>query len=87
MLWLAQEVTMDQPHAPPSFWQTPFGVVAAIVALAASVYLWMAHHDHLLALLPLALLGVCPLVHILWHRSLGGPAPDEAGHGDGIRHG
>jgi hypothetical protein len=36
---------MDQHHARPSFWKTPFGVVSTIVAVVASIYLWIAHKD------------------------------------------
>jgi hypothetical protein len=80
---------MDQPHARPSFWKTPLGVFAAIGALAASVYLWVAHQDHLLALMPLALLGACPLMHILMHggHRHGGHSQGESPHGDGARNG
>ena len=40
---------MDQQHARPSFWKTPFGIFATLVVVVASVYLWIAHRDHLLA--------------------------------------
>jgi hypothetical protein len=59
---------MDQQHARLSFWRTPFGVFATIVAAAASVYLWLAHKDHVLALLPFAFLAACPLMHVFMHR-------------------
>ncbi|WP_158100948.1 DUF2933 domain-containing protein [Variovorax sp. JS1663] len=53
---------MDQQHARPSFWKTPFGVISTIVAVMASIYLWVAHKDHVLALLPFAFLAACPLM-------------------------
>ena len=65
---------MDQQPARPSFWRTPFGAVAtvvAVVAVVASVYLWVAHKDHVLALLPLAFLAACPLMHVFMHRGHG----------------
>jgi hypothetical protein len=58
---------MDQQPARPSFWKTPFG----IVALVASVYMWIAHRNHLLALLPFAVVAACPLMHVFMHRRHG----------------
>ena len=69
---------MDQQHARPSFWKTPFGIVATFVAVAASVYLYVAHKDHVLALLPFAFLAACPLMHIFMHRGHG-----HGGHSHG----
>jgi hypothetical protein len=68
MLSRLQELTMDQQHTRPSFWKTPFGIVASIAAGTASVYLWVAHKDHVLALLPYAVLAACPLMHMFMHR-------------------
>lgn len=65
---------MDQQHARPSFGKTPFGIVATLIAVVASVYLWIAHRDHLLALLPFAILAACPLMHVFMHRGHGGHA-------------
>lgn len=62
---------MDQQHARPSFWKSPFGVVASLVAIAASVYLYLEHKDHLLALLPYAFLAACPLMHMFMHGGHG----------------
>ena len=76
---------MDQQSARPSFWKTPFGVVSTVVALVASAYLWMAHKDHVLALLPFAFLAACPLMHVFMHRGHGhsghahGQSPDKDG--------
>ena len=58
---------MDQQHTRPSFWKTPFGTVATLIAVVASVYLWIAHKDHFLALLPFAILVACPLMHVFMH--------------------
>lgn len=76
---------MDHQHARPSFWKTPFGIVATLVAVAASVYLYVAHKDHALALLPFALLAACPLMHIFMHRGHGhgGHSHGESRTGDG----
>jgi hypothetical protein len=71
---------MDQQHARPSFWKTPFGIVATLIAVVASVYLWIAHKDHLLALLPFAILAACPLMHVFMHRGHG-----HGGHAHGER--
>lgn len=80
---------MDQHHARPSFWKTPFGVVSTIVALLASAYLWVAHRDHVLALLPFALLAACPLMHIFMHRGhgQGGHSHAESQDNNGPRNG
>ncbi len=69
---------MDQQKARPSFWRTPFGAVATVAAVAASIYLWFAHKDHLLALLPFAFLAACPLMHLFMHRGHG-----HGGHSHG----
>lgn len=55
----------------PSFWKSPLGVVCTLVAIGASVYLWLAHKDHVLALLPYAFLAACPLMHMFMHRGHG----------------
>lgn len=65
-------------QARPSFWKSPFGVIATIVAVAASAYLYVAHKDHLLALLPFAFLAACPLMHVFMHRGHG-----HGGHSHG----
>ncbi|WPG40961.1 DUF2933 domain-containing protein [Variovorax sp. EBFNA2] len=70
---------MEQPHAAPSFRKTPFGIAAALLAVAVSAYLYLAHKDHLLALLPFALLAACPLMHLFMHR-------DHSRHGDHSQH-
>jgi hypothetical protein len=79
MLRLIKEPPMDQQHARPSFWKTPSGIAATILAVAASIYLWVAHKDHVLALLPFAFLAACPLMHMFMHRGHG-----QAGHSHGV---
>ena len=80
---------MDQQHTRPSFWKTPFGIVATLVAAAASVYLWLVHRDHVLALLPFAFLAACPLMHVFMHHGHGhgghtkGESPDKDGAHNG----
>ena len=78
---------MDQQHARPTFWKTPFGIVATLAAVAASAYLWVTHRDHLLALLPYAFLAACPLMHMFMHRGHGhgGHSHGESQPGDGSR--
>lgn len=80
---------MDQQHARPSFWKSPFGVLATLVAIAASVYLYLVHKDHVLALLPYAFLAACPLMHMFMHRGHGGRGHSHGGgrDGDGPGHG
>ncbi|WP_374664001.1 DUF2933 domain-containing protein [Ramlibacter sp.] len=76
---------MADEHASPrpSFWKSPWGVVCTVIAVAASAYLWLAHKDHLLALLPYAFLAACPLMHMFMHRGHHGhhhggtPPPDQ----------
>ncbi len=65
------ELAMDQHDSTPSFWKTPFGVVATLLAVAASAYLYVTHKDHVLALLPYAILAACPLMHMFMHRGHG----------------
>lgn len=69
---------MDQQHARLSFWKTPLGIVATLIAVAASVYLYLVHKDHVLALLPYAILAACPLMHMFMHRGHG-----HGGHSHG----
>lgn len=78
---------MDQQHARPSFWKTPFGIVATLVAIAASIYLYLAHKDHVLALLPYAFLAACPLMHMFMHRGHGhgGHSHGDCQDGNGSR--
>ncbi|BEP65301.1 hypothetical protein GmRootV213_58550 (plasmid) [Variovorax sp. V213] len=71
-----------QQHTRPSFWKTPFGIVATLVAVAVSIYLYVAHKNHLLALLPYAFLATCPLMHVFMHRGHG-----HGGHTHGGRNG
>lgn len=62
---------MEQQPATPSFWKSPFGAAATLLAVAASAYLYLVHQDHVLALLPYALLAACPLMHVFMHRGHG----------------
>jgi hypothetical protein len=70
----------------PSFWRTPFGIGATLLAVGASIYLYVVHKDHVLALLPYAFLAACPLMHMFMHRGHGhgshshGSGNDDAGH-------
>lgn len=73
---------MDPHHTRPSFWKTPFGIVSTIVALVASACLWVAHRDHVLALLPFALLAACPLMHVFMHHGHGHGGHSHAGSQD-----
>lgn len=73
-------------HQRPSFWKTPFGIAAALVAVVASAYLYLDHQDHVRALLPFLLLAACPLMHVFMHRGHGGHAHiDEATKPDRAR--
>jgi hypothetical protein len=58
----------EQHTQRPSFWRSPFGLVCTLLAIAASVYLYLVHKDHVLALLPYAILAACPLMHMFMHR-------------------
>jgi hypothetical protein len=62
----------EQSTSAPSFWRSPVGIVCTLIAIAASVYLWFAHQDRVLALLPYALLAACPLMHMFMHHGHGG---------------
>ncbi|MGZ5180239.1 MAG: DUF2933 domain-containing protein [Ramlibacter sp.] len=59
---------MDRSSPAPSFWRSPLGLVCTLAAVAASVYLWVAHKEHVLALLPYVFLAACPLMHRIMHR-------------------
>ena len=76
---------MDHQHARPSFWKTPFGVVSTLVAVVASLYLWVAHKDHVLALLPFAFLAACPLMHVFMHHGHRHGGHGESRDNDGTR--
>ena len=69
---------MNEHDHPPSFWKTPFGIGATVIAVTASIYIYVVHKDHLLALLPYAFLAACPLMHMFMHRGHGA-------HGHGPR--
>ncbi len=74
---------MDQHQPHPSFFRTPLGVIATLIAVAASIYLYVAHKDHLLALLPFAFLAACPLMHVFMHRGHGHGGHDGHSHDEG----
>ena len=65
-----RELAMDQQDT-PSFWKTPFGIGATLLAIAASIYLYLVHKNHVLALLPYAFLAACPLMHMFMHKGHG----------------
>lgn len=70
---------MEQRRATPSFWKSPFGVISTLLAIAASAYLYVAHKDHVLALLPYAFLAACPLMHMFMHRGHGRHSQHDGG--------
>jgi hypothetical protein len=80
---------MEQQQTRPAFLKTPFGIGATLVAVVASVYLYAAHKDHVLALLPYAFLALCPLMHMFMHRGHGhgGHSHGDSKDGDGSRQG
>jgi hypothetical protein len=75
---------MDHEHSAsaPSFWRSPWGVICTVAAIAASVYLWITHKDHVLALLPYAFLAACPLMHMFMHRGHHGHGHGHSGEAD-----
>jgi hypothetical protein len=82
MLRPTLEHAMDQQFARPSFWKTPFGMFACVVAVATSAYLYLVHKDHVLALLPYAVLAACPLMHMFMHRGHGHGAHSQGSSRD-----
>lgn len=74
------ETMEHHQHPRPPFWKTPFGLSAALVAIAASAYLYLTHKDYVLAALPFLLLAACPLLHVFMHGGHRGHS-----HGDGTR--
>lgn len=88
MLWIKQALAMNQPQSRPAFCKTPFGVIATLLAVAASVYLYLAHKDQVLAPLPFAFFAACPLMHVFMHRGHGkGGHSHGSGNNDGSRGG
>ena len=64
-------IPLDAPGR-PSRLRSPSGLLLlAIVALAA-VYPVAEHGDHLVALLPFAVILLCPLMHLFMHGGHGG---------------
>jgi hypothetical protein len=60
---------MSQPQASRGFWNSWAGVCAILLLGVLLFYLLTEHTAHLFGVLPYALLLVCPLLHILMHRS------------------
>jgi hypothetical protein len=55
--------------------RSTYGLLALVAAIGVGVYLVIWHGQHLAALLPVAVLLLCPLSHLLMHR-----------HGSGHQH-
>jgi hypothetical protein len=73
-----------EPHGTaPSFWKSPLGVACTLVAIAASVYLYVQHQAHVYALLPYLFLAACPLMHMFMHRGHDHGRPRQQEHGGG----
>ncbi|MEJ7930202.1 DUF2933 domain-containing protein [Ramlibacter sp. AN1015] len=68
--------TTSGPQTARSFWRSPFGVAVTVLAVLASIYLYLPHQDHGNALLPYLVVATCPLMHVFMHR----------GHGHGHGH-
>lgn len=62
--------------APPSFWRSPLGIACTLLAITASIYLYLEHKSHVYALLPYVFLAACPLMHVFMHKGHG-----HRGHG------
>jgi hypothetical protein len=73
----------EQHGTAPSFWKSPFGVVCTLLAIAASIYLYVAHQAHVYSLLPYLFLAACPLLHMFMHRGHGHGQPPRQEHGGG----
>lgn len=61
----------------PKMFGCPFWLGLLILLGTAAYFLWAEHRAHLLGLLPLALILLCPLLHLFMHK----------GHGHGHDHG
>ena len=57
--------------APPSFWRSPIGIACTLLAVVASIYLYLEHKSHVYALLPYLFLAACPLMHVFMHGGHG----------------
>jgi Flp pilus assembly protein TadB len=55
--------------------RSTYGLLALAAAIGVGVYLVVWHGQHLASLLPVAVLLLCPLLHLLMHR-----------HGSGHEH-
>lgn len=91
LIELVLETNMEHhQHQRAPFWRTPTGIAAAALAVAASIYLYVTHKDHLLAALPFLLLAACPLMHVFMHRGHGTAhgentaSPEKGGEQAGI---
>lgn len=60
-------VTQESKHHEKSWWLSLRGIVILIVLIAIGYYLFDKHRAHLFNVLPLALLLLCPLMHIFMH--------------------
>lgn len=69
----------DEQRQSRPFWRTPIGIAVGLVAGAVSVYLYVAHNEHLFAALPLVLLAACPLMHLFMHTGHGANAGQSHG--------
>jgi hypothetical protein len=69
---------MDNEHTAdaPFFWKSPVGIIYTVMAFAAIAYLWVSHSEHVLDVLPYALMAACPVKLLFMHRR--GHAPRDA---------
>ncbi len=58
---------------------TPMGFILCGFLMIAAFFLILEHRAHVLGALPYVLLLLCPLLHLLLHRSHGGK---HTNHGD-----
>ncbi len=82
---------MDDGHDGASATGSPGGlgargrVALAGFAAVAAYFLWTEHRAHVIAVLPWALLALCPLLHVFMHggHDHGGHRADGVGNGAG----
>jgi hypothetical protein len=78
----------NEPHGTaPSFWKSPVGVVCTILAIAASISLYVEHGAHVYAFVPYLVLAACPLMHMFMHQGHDHRQPRQQEHrrGDASR--